>query len=158
MTERIVINTGPLVALARVDLLAVVGKLPFEFISPTEVSQEVAQGVALGYPDARPAWLKIVPLSRPVDLVARAALDLGEAAVIELALEQGLVWVCIDDRKGRQAAVAVGLKVTGSLGLLARAKTLGAIPALRPFLEQLVVAGVYYDEELVRRVLEGVGE
>jgi predicted nucleic acid-binding protein len=48
--------------------------------------------------------------------------------------------------------------VTGSLGLLVRAKTLGIIPALRPHLERMLRQGAYYDEELVRKVLEGVGE
>lgn len=49
-------------------------------------------------------------------------LDLGEAAVIQLALEQNIDWVCIDDLKGRRAAHAAGLHFTGSLGLPATAK------------------------------------
>jgi predicted nucleic acid-binding protein len=144
MADRLVINTGPLVTLARTDLLELVGKLPLAFICPREVIQEIEEGVALGYPAVRPAWLSAVALSRPVDPVARAALDLGEAAVIQLALEQGVT--------------AVGLKVAGTLGLLARAKTIGLISTLRPLLEKLQLAGAYYDEELLRRVLAAVGE
>jgi predicted nucleic acid-binding protein len=158
MAERIVINTGPLVALARAELLDVPGKLDLRFIYPPEVEQEISEGVAQGYPDARPQWVERVALSKPVDAVARATLDLGEAAVIQLALEQRIAWVCIDDRKGRRAALAVGLKVTGTLGLLARAKKLGVISSLRPLVEKLQRVGAYHDDELVRRVLEGAGE
>jgi predicted nucleic acid-binding protein len=53
--------------------------------------------------------------------IARAELGAGEAAVIQLALEQGIAVVAIDERKGRRAALSVGLRVTGSLGLLGRA-------------------------------------
>ncbi len=57
MAERIVINTGPLVAFARADLLDLPGKLPFDFICPLEVCQEIADGVSKGYPSAEPEWL-----------------------------------------------------------------------------------------------------
>jgi predicted nucleic acid-binding protein len=90
--------------------------------------------------------------------VALAALDLGEAAVIQLALEQGASRVCIDERKGRHAALAVGLRVTGALGLLARAKEFDLIPALRPAIDRLRREGAFYAEDLVREVLRGVGE
>jgi hypothetical protein len=97
-------------------------------------------------------------LETPLHPVAGAALDRGEAAVIQLALEQGLRWVCIDDWKGRRAAMAVGLQVTGSLGLLIRAKSLGIIQTIRPFIEHATGDGIWYDPELVKRVLEGVNE
>lgn len=158
MAESIVTNTGPLVALARAELLDVMGKLPFEFICPQEVFEELAQGAAKGYPPVEPQWLKTQALSSPIDDVAQLALDKGEAAVIQLALELGVRRVCIDERKGRLAAQWVGLEVTGSLGLLIRAKKMGLITALRPVLEKLNQSGVFYDAHLVRRVLEGVDE
>lgn len=85
-------------------------------------------------------------------------MDEGEAAVIQLALELQVEWVCIDERKGRRAALAVGLSVVGALGLLARAKTLGLVPAVRPIIERMVGRGLWYDPALVARVLEAVGE
>ncbi len=158
MADRLVINTGPLIVLARVELLDIVGRIPIEIICPHEVRQEIEAGVELGYPNVEPEWLRTIPLATRLNPVATASLDVGEAAVIQLALEQNVPRVCIDERKGRHAAVAVGLKITGTLGLLARAKQLGIIPALRPQIEKLKDFGAYFDEELVRRVLEGVGE
>ena len=78
--------------------------------------------------------------------------------MIQLAIEQGIRRVCIDESKGRRTAQAVGLNITGTLGLLARAKILGLIPALRPVIEKILRTGAWYDAELVRRVLAGVGE
>ena len=41
MAERIVINTGPLIALARMDALDVAGQLPYQFICPSQVREEL---------------------------------------------------------------------------------------------------------------------
>lgn len=158
MVDRIVMNTGPLIALAAADALEIAGRLPLQLICPTEVQRELDAGAARGLPRIKPAWLAVVPLAAPLHPVARAILDPGEAAVIQLALEQRIDRVCIDETKGRQTALAVGLKVTGALGLLARAKTLGLISELRPLVEKMLRSGRWYDPHLIRRVLEGVGE
>ena len=73
MAERIVTNTSPLLAFARMQAFEFIGKLPFEFLCPNEVKAEI------------PDWLKIVNLQSSLSPVAVAALDVGEAAVIRLA-------------------------------------------------------------------------
>lgn len=158
MTERIVINTGPLIALARMDALDVPSQLPYEFICPSQVREELEEGASLGYQAIAPAWLTVIPLSASPSPFSIAALDEGEAAVIQLALEHGLSRVSIDEVKGRRIATALGLSVVGSLGLVARAKTLGIIPAMRPLVERAMRDGVHYHSELVERVLSSVGE
>jgi uncharacterized protein len=100
----------------------------------------------------------VVILATEPSPIILAALDLGEAAVIHLALEQKVNIVCIDEWKGRRAALASGLKVTGVLGLLARAKRLGIIQEMRPYVERALRSGVRYHPDLLRRVLEVVGE
>ena len=158
MSNRLVINSGPLITLARAQLLDVVGKLPVEFVCPEEVHREILEGTAKGHPEALPSWVTPLSLSLPVHSVVLTNLDLGEAAVIQLALEKDIDWVCIDDLKGRRAALAAGLQVTGSLGLLAAARTLGIIPSLRSLVQKLIDAGGYYDDQLVQNVLRDLGE
>ena len=91
--------------------------------------EELLEGVRHGHAAVSPPWVRFAGLSKPLDLVARANLGAGEAAVIELALQEGVPRVVIDERRGRRAALAVGLHVTGTLGLLGRAKELGIVPA-----------------------------
>jgi hypothetical protein len=158
MADRIVIDTGPLIALARAGALEIVPKLPLDFVCPGEVRDELDEGEARGFLPIRASWLTVISLRSPVYGVEEKALGRGEAAVIRLALEHDIRRVCIDDRKGRRAAVAVGLRVTGSLGLLARAKTLGLISELGPFVRRATIEGVWYDPDLVRAVLQSVGE
>ncbi|MEI8191936.1 MAG: DUF3368 domain-containing protein [candidate division NC10 bacterium] len=158
MAESIVINTGPLITLDRIGALDLPGKLPFAFICPAEVRAEIDAGHRAGHPDIAPEWLRVEPLRAPPSPVAVSALDAGEAAVIHLALERGIVHVCIDEWKGRRAALAAGLKVTGVLGLLGLAKQRQVIQAVKPYIERAVAAGIRYDPELIQRVLEEVGE
>jgi predicted nucleic acid-binding protein len=104
-----------------------------------------------------PAWVDVVALGGPLVSATVATLDQGEAAVIQLALENGIASVCIDEWRGRRAATAAGLRVTGSLGLLGRAKRLGLI-AVRPWIAKLKTAGVHYHPELVAKFLASIGE
>jgi len=89
--------------------------------------------------------------------IVLSALDAGEAAVILLALKQRIPLVCIDEWKGRRMALASGLKVTGALGLLGRAKMQGIIPAVSPFIERVLRNGIRYHPALIRQVPQALG-
>jgi predicted nucleic acid-binding protein len=156
--ERLVVNTGPLIALGRVDALEIIGRLPLKFLTPVQVADEIMTGIGLGYPVTIPAWVEVASLAAPLAPLSVSALDEGEAAVIQLALEAGIDRVCIDEWRGRRAAAAAGLKVTGSLGLLGRAKNIGLIPAVRPWIEKLAAAGTHYHPELLTKFLAATGE
>ncbi len=49
MDKRIVINTGPLIALMRMKALEIPGKLDLVFVSPEEVRRELDDGAGAGY-------------------------------------------------------------------------------------------------------------
>ena len=114
MTERVVINTGPLVALARMDALEIAGLLPLEFVCPREVQAELQEGARRGHIPVAPQWLRTQVLKRPLSPATVVSLDAGEAAVIQMAIEQDIAWVCMDELKGRRAAASAGLKVVGA--------------------------------------------
>jgi predicted nucleic acid-binding protein len=158
MTEKIVTNTSPLLAFAKMQAFEIIGRLPFEFICPAEVEQEILAGADQGYDVEIPDWLKIEKLQTNLSPLAVASLDVGEAAVIQLALEQNVETVCIDELKGRRAALAVGLKVVGSLGLLGKAKSLALITKLKPYIEKAKTNGIFYDENLIENFLKSFGE
>jgi predicted nucleic acid-binding protein len=156
--EQVVINTGPLITLGRAGAFAVIEQLPIRFIAPPPVVEEIAAGAAAGHSITLPGWIEVVALAAPLAPLACQMLDAGEAAVIQLALEQGVKDVGIDEWRGRRAAKAVGLRVTGSLGLLGRAKHCGLISEVCHWVERLVAAGAYYDAELLHTFLHAMGE
>ncbi len=158
MIERIVTNTSPLLTISKMQAFDVIGSLPFEFACPKEVEAEILAGANKNYDIEIPAWLNIISLKSKVFPLAVASLDLGEAAVIQLALEQDIKTVCIDEVAGRRAAKAVGLNVIGSLGLLGKAKISGLIAQIKPFIEKAKSAGIYYDEKLIKDFLDSFNE
>ncbi len=66
--------------------------------------------------------------------------------------------VIIDDLNAKKHAKYLGLPVTGTLGVLIRAKQCGYIPALRPVLEKLVEENIYIKPSLIDLCLKQVGE
>jgi predicted nucleic acid-binding protein len=54
-----------------------------------------------------------------------------------LALESRDAVVVMDDALGRRVAAMLGLRLTGTLGVLLDAKRAGLIPAVGPVLDQL---------------------
>lgn len=158
MAEDLVVNTGPLITFDRIGCLDLVGRLPYRFLCPSQVRSELDRGEVKGHSRIAPAWLGVQELARPLSPVILAGLDPGEAAVIQLAEELGVPVVAIDEWKGRRVALASGLRVTGSLGLLGRAKALGLISAMRPYIERAEAVGIRYHREIVRAVLQAAGE
>ena len=99
------------------------------------------------------------PLVIPVALASNTALDPGEIAALALALERGIADVLIDESSGRAAALALGLHVSGLIGVLIEGKRRNLVPALRPLLDNLVTGARFWLADRLReRVLRSVGE
>jgi predicted nucleic acid-binding protein len=82
-------------------------------------------------------------------------LDRGEAEAIALAVEVEADWILLDETDGRSAASRAGLRVTGILGILLRAKQRGEIVLLKPELDALrsrarFFIGVRLESEVLR--------
>jgi predicted nucleic acid-binding protein len=85
-----------------------------------------------------PALIEIANASEiPVSLRREYRLDTGEIAALALALE-GDIWdILMGERAGRSVAVNLGLRPSGLLGILIRAKRERHIPAVLPLLDRL---------------------
>ncbi len=158
MGERIAIDTGPIVALSRAGVTKAIAQMPIEFVSPMEIRRELDKGPPAGREPVDFAWVRFVLRTTPLSPLAVSTLDDGEAAVIQLALDEQIPTVCIDERKGRRAALAVGLAVTGTLGILGRAKSIGLLAAVRPHVEKMVAGGDWFDPALLARFYAAIGE
>jgi uncharacterized protein len=109
---------------------------------------------------ASASWL-IVATATDQDHVQelREDLDPGEAEAIVLAIERRADLLLVDERRGRRAATAAGLTVTGLLGVVARAKRAGLIDLAKPVLDDLIQhARFWIGPELYGEVLKELGE
>lgn len=79
-------------------------------------------------------------------------LSTADKAAVSLAAEMGAT-LLMDDRRGRQAASAVGVTTIGTLGILeaASAKGLLSLPAA---IERLRQTSIYLSDDLYEKALE----
>ena len=162
MPERIAIcNTGPLIALAKVQRLDLLTS-PFRIVRiPKAVADELG-GSGAQLPGAtivgKPGFELVEPKQK-IDPLLEAELDSGEAAVIQLALETSDVEILIDERKARRVAASVyGLSVIGIGGLLLRAKKNGLIDQIQPLFDQIRKNGYFIGDRLMDGILRAGGE
>lgn len=87
-----------------------------------------------------------------------AHLGAGEASVITWAIQNKTSLVLMDDRQAREAAKNHQLKVSGTLGVLIRAKQEAIIQEIAPLLASLRQAGFRLTPAMELRVLSLVGE
>ncbi len=146
-TKEIVINTGPLLA-----LISALGDLSFleslykRVLVPFEVCQEIECGGASGFgvDEFRKAeFIEKKSHALTIAPFLHNALDLGEAAVIQLALDEQIDTVCIDESIGRRIARLNGLELTGSIGVLIRAKKNGLDFSMRNAIDQMKSRGIF---------------
>ena len=87
-----------------------------------------------------------------------AQIDMGEAAVIQSALDEAHDAVILDDLKARRIAQTLGLQVTGTLGILLQAKQTCLLPSVRASIAALEKRGMWIAPSLAARAIHLAGE
>jgi uncharacterized protein len=160
--ERIVVcNTTPLIALSLVDQLHLLQALYQSVLIPPAVHREVSRGgsrgVGVGALKAS-TWIRVVELRDPARAELLSDLDRGEAEVLALALKLDAEIVIIDEKLARRHAKRLGVPLTGTLGVLLRAKRQRLIGEIRPFVEQLRRGGIRLSDAVVEEALRLANE
>jgi predicted nucleic acid-binding protein len=90
--------------------------------------------------------------------VIRWGLDPGEAQAVSQAVKTAAAGAILDDLAGRRCAQALGLRVIGTIGLIARAKRVGLLAEAASVIAAVREAGLYVSDALVVAVLKELGE
>ncbi len=159
----IISNATPLIAFSRIGRLDLLRETVAEpLVIPAAVADEILD-YETGEPGsidfAQETWIQTqsVQDQQQVRLLL-PTLDRGEAEVIALGLEKQANLVLIDELIGRKVAEFLGLRITGSVGILIRAKQLGEIAAIKPLLDHMMREGMYFSQRFRDAVLRQVGE
>lgn len=156
-------GTGPLIALAVVELLSVLNQL-FDVVYLPEIVYKEATidatkpGAQAIIKAAKHAWFKIekITLSDKFEILAQL-LDPGEAAAIALAKQKKSV-LLIDEKKGRHVAENHDVVVIGAAAILIKAKNKKLISQVKPFFEKLITHGYRFSPNLIEEVLRRCNE
>ena len=159
----LVADSGPLIALARLDLLGLPPRY-FDSVLVTssvwlEITRKPGPNEAARFSSAAENHLfRVVPdpTAIPAALL-RTSIDAGERSAIALAIEREAT-LLLDDRRARRIAVVSGRPVIGTLGLLVRAREVGFVAALHPLIVQMRSTGYFMSDDLVAESLSSLNE
>jgi predicted nucleic acid-binding protein len=155
-------DTGPLVALAKIDKLDLLTSFFATVLIPPGVEHEVYAKQSLDRKRLEGAIGQSIQVSdRPVVpaevLGAVGNLDLGETEAIALAYNKRVALV-MDEVRGRKAAMSLGLPVIGTVGIVLESKRRGILPAAKPVLLQLRTQGYWLSDSLIAQAAALVAE
>lgn len=160
MSDIWIVNASPLIALAEVGCEHLLTALSPTVLVPTAVEAEILAG-PLGDPAKtllEHGWAKTIEPSMIPTSVIEWGLGSGESAVLAVALETPGSTAVLDDAAARTAARTLGVPVIGTLGIIVRAKQRQHLSSAAAVISQLKSAGLYLDDNMLRTVLQQVGE
>lgn len=152
MREVVVIaDTSCLISLSRIEGLHLLKALYNEIYITHEVANEFGEAI--------PEWISIRKVTdQHNQQILSTILDEGEASAIALAYEFEKTLLILDDLKGRKEAIRLGFQITGTLGILSKARSTGIIPALKPQIDKLLAAGFRISPKVYEELLVKSGE
>jgi predicted nucleic acid-binding protein len=84
----------------------------------------------------------------------RSQVDIGEATAIALAAEKDNPLLILDDLKARKLARRLGMRFTGTLGVINKAKELHIIDRIKPVIDQLRDSDFRISENIIENLLK----
>jgi predicted nucleic acid-binding protein len=142
----VIMDTSCLIALTKIGALDIVSKMYRRIVITEKIKEE--------FGEALPQWIEVVehPNTISWQLLERI-LDAGEASAIALAITFENALLVLDDLRARKEARRLGFKMTGTLGVLFRAKQANLISALKPYIDRLQATGFRISQPVVDDLL-----
>ncbi|HEY9342245.1 MAG TPA: DUF3368 domain-containing protein [Hanamia sp.] len=130
MPKIIISDTSCFIVLSNIGELDILHKVYSKIITTIDIASE--------YGEALPHWVEIQNASDKYrQQLLEMQIDKGEASAIALALESPGCTLILDDYKARKIAENLGIDITGTIGVIVKAKLKRIIPSIKPFLEKI---------------------
>jgi predicted nucleic acid-binding protein len=158
----IVTNTGPLIALAKIDRLSLLPQLFNDILTPPAVQRELLAKIGREGSRLDNALSHFIVVTKtpkfPLEVeLTTALLDQGERQAIALAYQEKCP-LLIDERLGRIAAQRLSLTIMGTVGILLEAKERGLVTAVHPLLQDMRQQGYWLSDKLLATAARIAGE
>ncbi len=150
MPDTIISDATCFILLANVDELGLLRATYGNVITTSRVLAEFGGPL--------PDWVMV---RDPIAISTRDSIGIlgsGEASAISLALEISGSTLILDDLQARRVAERLGLAVTGTVGVLVRAKLNGIIESIKPILKKMRGTNFRLSAAIEAEALEQAGE
>ena len=157
--RKVIVNSTPMIALANIGKIDLLRQVYRKIVIPQAVYDEIISPSVKKQVEERRDWITVEHIEdHSQKRMYRAKLHAGEVEVMILAQEQNAELVILDDNAAKKTAKYLGLSVTGTLGVLLRAKREGYITAVSPLMDALARDHFFIDEKVRSMVLKQAGE
>lgn len=148
---RIVCDSSAIIALERIKHLWILEKLAEEIFIPPAVNKEIMSKKNFNLPSC----FKIKAAENKFYVEEhRQHLHMGEIEAIALAREIKADLIILDDKMARKFAEKEGLRVSGLLALLIKAKEKGIVKQIKPIVDALKVNGFFVREDVYAEIMK----
>jgi len=151
MHKIIISDTSCFIILTNIGELHLLQKLYSKITTTVEIATEFGEPL--------PEWVEILSVkSKDTQRLLEMQIDKGESSAIALALEISDSLLILDDIKARKVATQLGLSITGTLGIIIKAKLEGIIPSVIPILNKIKQTDFRLSNEVELQVLKAAME
>lgn len=146
MPKTVITDTTTLILFQKINEFDLLYKVYGELITTPEIANEFGEEL--------PEWIKIQSASdKKYQEFLLTQVDNGEASAIALASEFDDVLLILDDLKARKLATRLKFKVTGTLGVIHKAKQMAIIEKVRPMLDKLMLTDFRIADTIIEELL-----
>lgn len=152
---RVIVNSTPLLSLGNIGKLDILHLMYNKIVIPEAVKKEVLEKRDLASQSILVSdWIDVETISNPADYeMYRSRLHAGEVEVMILAQQNPRAdLVILDDMAARKTAEYLGLKLTGTIGVLIKAKQIGIITAVMPIINELECKGFFVSGQVKKMI------
>lgn len=157
----VISDTTPIISLIKINRLDLLQKLFGEILIPEAVYRELTTNIIFKneadiVKESDFLQTTSVQNRKALEVLqAAGGLDDGESEAIILADEVNSDALIIDERKGRKVAQKLGIKITGTVGVLLQAHDENLITSdeIKAYLEQLKNSNIRLSDSLIREAL-----
>ena len=149
-----VVNSTPLISLHDIGRLDILSKMyrqvyiPYGVYEEISVDGDITKDTLLSYPNFLIQHIE----NKSAKRYFKTTLHKGEVEVMILADELNADVCIIDDKLAREYAKHLGLKLTGTLGLLVKAKERGFVKSVVPLMDAMIQNEIYIGKTLYENI------
>jgi len=138
-------------------VLSKIGELELLYLlyGQVYITPEIAREFGENYP----SWIIVETVQdKACQKSLETRLDVGEASAIALAIEKTDSLVILDDLKARKLVRKLDLALTGTLGVVSKAKERGYCDKIKPIIEKIGQSNFRISQQVINNLLSRYGE
>ena len=160
--HKVIVNSTPIISLCHIGMLPLLKELYGEVLISEAVFHEInakKDSVAKAELDNSLDQIRICKIENEMAKeFFKSQLHDGEVEVMILGKEEDATLLIVDDKNAKKHAKYLGFNVTGTLGVLLKAKREGHIEAIKPLIDKMISKNIYISSKIIALCLKEASE